>query len=115
MRSLFAVLLLAVTPVTAQVVGQNQQPGGGGAYTVSVTSKLVIEAVNIKDKQGKSITGLTAKDFTVTEDGVAQTVKICEYQELPVAPDAPATKPARENITLYNRLAITQIAPGGAA
>ncbi len=98
-------------PMFAQVVGQNQQPGGNGAYTVSVTSKLVIEAVNIKDKQGKSITGLTAKDFTVTEDGVAQTVKICEYQELPTVPDAPIAKPARENITVYNRLAITQIAP----
>ena len=111
LRLLCASLLLAATPITAQVVGQNQQPGGNGAYTVSVTSKLVIEAVNIKDKQGKSITGLTAKDFTVTEDGIAQTVKICEYQELPTVPDAPATKPARENITVYNRLAITQITP----
>ncbi len=110
-RHLCASLLLAAIPLTAQVVGQNQQPGGNGAYTVSVTSKLVIEAVNIKDKQGKSITGLTAKDFTVTEDGVAQIVKICEYQELPTAPDAPAAKPARENITVFNRLAITQIAP----
>ena len=67
--------------------------------------------MNIKDKQGKSITGLTAKDFTVTEDGVAQTVKICEYQELSTAPEPTPAKPARENITIYNRLAITQIAP----
>ena len=111
LRPLCATLLLAIAPISAQVVGQNQQPGGSGAYTVSVTSKLVIEAVNIKDKQGKSVTGLTAKDFTVTEDGVAQTVKICEYQELPTVPDAPTTKPARENLTIYNRLAITQIAP----
>ncbi len=74
------------------------------------SSKLVIEAVNVKDKQGKSISGLTAKDFTVTEDGMAQKVTFCEYQELPTAPPAPPAKPAPENIKVYNRLAVTQIA-----
>jgi hypothetical protein len=68
---------------SAQVVGGNTKPGGEQTYTMSVTSKLVIEAVNVKDKQGKSITGLTAKDFTITEDGVAQKVSFAEYQELP--------------------------------
>ncbi len=77
---------------------------------MSVSSKLVIEAVNVKDKQGKSINGLTAKDFTVTEDGMAQKITFCEYQELPVAPPAPLAKPAPENIKVYNRLAVTQIA-----
>jgi VWFA-related protein len=96
----------------AQVTGQNTQPSGNGngAYTMSVSTKLVIEAVNVKDKQGKSIRGLTAKDFTVTEDGVKQDVKFCEYQELPEGPPpAPTVKPAPENLKVYNRLAITQI------
>ena len=47
--------------------------GENGTFTLSVSSKLVIEAVNVKDKQGKSISGLTAKDFTVTENGVNST------------------------------------------
>ena len=112
MRShVFISMMLAGTlGASAQVVGQNTQPGGGnGAYTLSVSSKLVIEAVNVKDKQGKSISGLTAKDFTVTENGIEQHISFCEYQELPVAPPAGAAKPAPENVRVYNRLAVTQI------
>jgi VWFA-related protein len=108
-RVLISMLLAGAISVEAQVVGQNTQPNGTGTYTLSVTSKLVIEAVNVKDKQGKSINGLTAKDFTVTENGVAQQISFCEYQELPVAPEVNA-KPAPENVLVYNRLAVTQIA-----
>ena len=95
------------------MTGQNVQPGaGGGAFTMSVSTKLVIEAVNVKDKQGKSVRGLTAKDFTVTEDGVKQErLKFCEYQEQPGGRRLRPAKPAPENVTVeYNRLAITQIA-----
>ena len=109
---LISMMLAGTLGAGAQVVGQNTQPGAGnGAYTLSVSSKLVIEAVNVKDKQGKSISGLTAKDFTVTENGIEQHISFCEYQELPVAPPAVAAKPAPENVRVYNRLAVTQIAP----
>src|ERR1700722_2639260 len=109
---LISMMLAGTLGAGAQVVGQNTQPGAGnGAYTLSVSSKLVIEAVNVKDKLGKSISGLTAKDFTVTESGIEQHISFCEYQELPVAPPAVAAKPAPENVRVYNRLAVTQIAP----
>jgi VWFA-related protein len=108
-RVLISMILAGAISAEAQVIGQNTQPNGTGTYTLSVTSKLVIEAVNVKDKQGKSINGLTAKDFTVTENGVAQQISFCEYQELPVAPEVNA-KPAPENVVVYNRLAVTQIA-----
>ena len=39
-----------------------------------------------------------------------QEVKFCEYQELPEGPPPAPAKPAPENVTVYNRLAITQIA-----
>ena len=56
-----SMMLFGTLAAGAQVVGQNTQPSGSnGAYTMSVSSKLVIEAVNVKDKQGKSIRGLTA-------------------------------------------------------
>jgi hypothetical protein len=109
-RVLISMMLAGALSAGAQVVGQNTQRGGTGTYTLSVTSKLVIEAVNVKDKQGKSINGLTAKDFAVTENGVEQQINFCEYQELPVAPDATSTKKAPENVVVYNRLAVTQIA-----
>ena len=35
----------------------------------------------VKDKNGNPIEGLTAKDFTVTENGVPQTIRFCEHQE----------------------------------
>ena len=108
--SILGMTLAGTLGAGAQVVGGNTQQGANGTYTMSVSSKLVIEAVNVKDKQGKAINGLTAKDFTVTEDGIAQKVTFCEYQELPVAPPAPLAKPAPENIKVYNRLSVTQIA-----
>lgn len=109
---LASMLLVGTLAAGAQVIGQNTQPGSGnGTYTMSVSSKLVIEAVNVKDKQGRSISGLTAKDFTVTESGAPQHVSFCEYQEMPATPVAALAKPVAENITVYNRLAVTQIAP----
>lgn len=95
----------------AQVVGQNTKADSSSTYKISVTSKLVIESVSVKDKSGKSITGLTAKDFIVTEDGQPQQVRVCEYQELPSGPPPAPAKPKPENLQVYNRLALGQIAP----
>ncbi len=111
MTACFVLMALGAAAAPAQVVGGNVKPGGDQTYTVSLTTKLVIEAVNVKDKQGNSIPGLTAKDFVVTEDGIAQKISYLEYQDLPpAAPAAPKT-PAKENITVYNRLSLGQIAP----
>jgi VWFA-related protein len=114
MRSLLLLVLTTLlgTAASAQVVGQNTQPSGSStAFTMSVSTNLVIEAVNVKDKQGKPIKGLTAKDFTITEDGAPQQISFAEYQELPTAPTTPPAKPTTpDNITVYNRLSVTQIA-----
>ncbi len=101
---------VCILPAHAQTIGQNKEPGAADTYTLSVRSQLVVEAVTVKDKQGKPIPGLTAHDFTLTEDGVPQTIRYCEYQSLPTNA-APLPRSKDENLTIYKRLARTQLAP----
>src|ERR1700744_2813987 len=116
MRTLLLTTLLAIAPVfaTAQQIGQNKTPGATGTYTFSVKSQVVVETVVAKDKQGEFIEGLTAKDFSVTEDGVPQTIRFCEHQDLTDATPVPIAPPGSEEIKLYKTLARTQIAPESA-
>ena len=96
---------------SGQVIGQNKSAEGADTYSISVTSRLVIEAVTVKDKKGNPIEGLTAKDFTITEDGVAQVIKFCEHQQLPTtAEPLPTPAPGTENVQIYNRLGRSQFA-----
>jgi VWFA-related protein len=103
-------------PAGAQLTGQNKPVGGADqAATIKVTSRLIIETVGVKDKKGKPVGGLNTKDFSITEDGVAQTIKICEHQVLTEDATPLAVTPAgEENVKIYNRLARTQIAPEAA-
>src|SRR6185503_18142650 len=97
---------------TAQQIGQNKQANGADTYTLSVKVQLVVEAVVVKDKEGKPVQGLTANDFTVTEDNVPQTIKFFEHQDLAAnAKPLPQSKRSDEDIKLYKRLAREQIAP----
>jgi len=106
------VVALAAALAGAQQVGQNKPADGSQGFTLSVKVQLVVEAVVVKDKEGKTIPGLTAKDFTVTEDGVPQMVRICERQNLAEqSAPLPVIKPETEDIKIYKHLARTQIAP----
>jgi VWFA-related protein len=112
MRSLVTILLIATLGAEAQQIGQNAVPGQNDTPTISVRSQIVIETVVVKDKKGNTIDGLTAKDFTLTEDGVPQTIRFCEPQSLPsTLSDVPITPLGPEDIKIYNRLARTQITP----
>ena len=115
MRSLLSILLLTTLGSNAQQIGQNTPVGKSDTLTLSVRSQIVIETVVVKDKKGNPIDGLTAKDFTITEDGVPQTIRFCEHQTLPpTLSDVPLTPSGPEDIKLYNRLARTQITPESA-
>ena len=107
-----SVLLGSSAALVAQQIGTNVKPADNGTYQLTVTSQLVVETVVAKDKQGHFINGLSAKDFTITEDGVPQTVRFCEHETLPIDTDAlPAMKDADENITIYHHLTRTSVAP----
>ncbi len=101
---------LTVAEAPAQQVGTNTNTDKADTYTLQVKSQLVVETVVVKDKQGKSIDGLTAKDFTLTEDGVPQKVRYLEQQTLPTdATPLPASKSEEEQIKIYKRLNRTQL------
>src|SRR5271163_1354930 len=67
--SLFLFLALTAASGHAQQIGQNTSSSTAGTYTLTAKSQLVVETVVVKDKEGKFVPGLSAKDFTVTEDG----------------------------------------------
>jgi VWFA-related protein len=105
-------LLLAALGTSAQQIGQNKPADGSEGFTLSVKVQLVVEAVVAKDKAGKPIQGLTAKDFSLTEDGVPQTIRICEHQNLSAqSQKLPPSTSATEDLRIYKKLARTQIAP----
>jgi VWFA-related protein len=110
--AIFALILVAAAGSRPQQVGQNETPGQPQNFTLKVQSNLVVEAVEVKDKQGNFVHGLTAKDFVLTEDGVPQTIKYCEHQDLSeIAKPLPPMTSATENVTIYNKLARESIAP----
>ncbi|MGH9673503.1 MAG: VWA domain-containing protein, partial [Bryobacteraceae bacterium] len=88
MRRFTAIFLAAL------VAGAPQQPAPPkpqeGVTTFTTVTQLVVQSVIVKDKKGNPITSLTAKDFTILEDGKPQTIAFVEYQTLPEAPETGA-------------------------
>ena len=104
--------VFAAQQIGAQQIGQNRPGNAQDNYTLSVKVQLVVEAVVVKDRQGNPIRGLTANDFTVTEDNAPQTIKFFEHQDLAAnAKPLPDSKRADENLKIYKRLARERIAP----
>jgi VWFA-related protein len=107
-RAQLAIFLSAALALNAQQTGTNvQQKPDDGAATFKSSAQLVIETISVKDKDGKPVEGLTTKDFTVTENGVAQTISFLEYQKLDEQPVAPLTA----KVAPAPRLAKSSIAP----
>lgn len=106
-----ALLFSAASGAAAQVVGSNKGDEQRGEYTLSVRSQLVIESVTVTDKSGKPVQGLSARDFTLTEDGAPQIIRHFEHQILSTAstPLAPS-KRTDENLTIFKKLDRTSIA-----
>jgi VWFA-related protein len=85
----FALLLtlLAANTLLPQQKPQQANPQQSAqpqqkTYNFQMNINTVMEAVTVKDKNGKPIEGLTAKDFVVTEDNVPQTITFCDFQKM---------------------------------
>ena len=98
--------------INAQQIGQNAETQGPATF--QTTTQLVIETVTVKDKSGSPVEGLTAKDFTVTEDGAPQAIRFFEFQKFeeagrtPIAPDERQVQP----LTKYPHAQIAPETPG---
>ena len=73
-----AALVAALVPLRAQ-----QQPAPPAEQPIFRSStRLIVQTVTVKDKEGRPIEGLTAKDFVITEDGQPQDIAFVEFQRL---------------------------------
>ncbi len=88
-----SVALIFLLLAAAQQPVQPPQTTSSGTVKFQANTQLVVETVTVRDKNGKPVEGLTAKDFTITEDGVAQTISFCEFQKLDETP-IPSAEPA---------------------
>jgi len=73
-----AVLVLAVSPL--RIVAAPQSVGAGTAR-IRTDVKLVITQVKVTDPNGATVEGLGANDFEIAENGIPQSIRICEFQK----------------------------------
>lgn len=96
---LCSTLLFAQAPAPAPAAGQDEP-------VFRSDTRLVVQHVTVKDKDGKPIEGLTKEDFAITENGAPQTVAFLEFQKLEEIQAAPVLT---ERIAAIPRLAHSAI------
>ena len=100
-RLIIALVLCLFLPAS----GQQPLPTAAGrpdtGLRISTTTQLVVEDVLIKGKDGKPITNLKASDFTITEDGKPQDIKVFEFQAL----EGGTSPPAKPTVVPSNAIA----------
>src|SRR5581483_6224512 len=108
----FALVLVLLASLGAQQPPATAPAAQGqsGGVTFSSTTQLVVETVVVKDKNGKALEGLTAKDFLVTEDGKPQNVAFCEFQKIEETPAGAAPAPPTVPTVKVDPVTRTQIA-----
>ena len=79
-------LLSATVLLSGVVAAQSTSQSGSGEEqaTFSVTTELVELPVNVTDADGNFVSGLTAQNFRVYEDGKPQAISLFERADLPV-------------------------------
>ncbi|HEY1336847.1 MAG TPA: VWA domain-containing protein, partial [Bryobacteraceae bacterium] len=81
------------------------------AVKFETTTRLVVVNVAAKTKSGQTLDGLQASDFTVTEDGKPQQIRIFEYQRLEGDALPPPALATRESAPVAQPVAAKSIAP----
>jgi len=94
-----AIIIMVLAAVTA----------GAQEVTFTTGTQLVVESVTVTDKRGNPVEGLTARDFTVIENGVPQSIRFFAHQNLPQTAGAPPSAYGPEHIHIYDKLGRTNI------
>ncbi|MBZ5727614.1 MAG: VWA domain-containing protein [Acidobacteriia bacterium] len=95
MRPILATLLASLMAASAQQPVPQQPPAAPkGPYKFGVTTQLVVVDIFARDKNGKPIENLKPSDFTVTEDGKPQQIKVFQYQRMEETAEPPMPEPA---------------------
>jgi len=84
MKAIVSTFLCGLLIASAQTQQQNAPAPATakGVARFESSSQLVVVDVTAKDKSGAPIKGLKASDFTISEDGKKQDIKVFDYQEL---------------------------------
>jgi len=75
MRNLITILLVSVTLCFAQQPAPQNPPPVDSQSTIRSTSQEVLLDVVVRDKKGRQVKDLTAKDLVITDDGEHQTIR----------------------------------------
>lgn len=81
-----AALLLVATISPLRIIAAPQAVVSS-SVRFSVNNFLVIEDVVVSDQEGRVVEGLRPGDFTITEDGVPQTISLFEFQKVADGPN----------------------------
>src|SRR5262245_61362066 len=111
-------LLIVVAVIAGLVVGASAGPQDPQPRqpTFRATVRLIVQPVSVKDKQGKPVLGLSAKDFVVTEDGQPQEIAFVEYQAVDDTLLGPPTIGAsRPTVTVPAASGVSAVTPEAVA
>ncbi|MFC6646643.1 VWA domain-containing protein [Granulicella cerasi] len=86
-KAMSAALCCAMTlAATAQEAAQEAAPQANGGYTLKINSNMVLTNVVVRDaKTGEVVKGLTAADFTISEDKKPQKISSFDFQNVDAA------------------------------
>ena len=92
-RSCLVLLLLIASSARSQDAPKPEEPSQAPPQFPAQIEQVTVDVV-VVDKKGAPVTDLKAADFTVTEDGVPQSISSFEAVRLPATPsETPAERP----------------------
>jgi VWFA-related protein len=91
--------------------GAPGQPAQQPLATFRSSTRLIVQNVTVRDKEGKSIEGLTKADFAVIEDNQPQEVAFVEYQQIEGEPGSAPAEPVEPDAAAIAAAAAPAAAP----